>query len=99
MRKETAKNTAGLLMVGAVIVFFILCCTGVIQPASDPRGATRVLSANGYTSIVITGSRWYGGGEGDVYVTEFQAVAPNGTRVTGVVTRGFLNKGNTIRLD
>lgn len=69
---------------------------------TDKEGAKRVLEANNYKSIEVYKVAYpkaaFYGGRDDFYVTGFNAVSPNGTPVTGVVTRGFW-KGSTIRLN
>lgn len=82
----------GLLV--AMVVPSVLPGVGV-----DAPGATRVLEQSGYTHVQITGYRWFAGGNEDFYHTGFSATAPNGSPVTGTVTRGFWFKSNTVRLD
>jgi hypothetical protein len=90
------KFGCGMMSVIMVILLIMaalspLCCT-------DPTGATRALEVNNYTDIELHGYRWFAGSD-DVYITEFEATAPNGERVTGIVTNGFWRKGSTIRID
>lgn len=65
---------------------------------SDGPDATRVLSAQGYKEIKITGYKWFNGTK-DFYNTGFVATAPNGAKVSGNVSKGLLFKGSTVRLD
>lgn len=77
-----------------LIAFFIFgpsTCT-------RPNQTRRVLEAQGYTEVQITGWRLFAGDRGDLFSTGFRAKAPNGTQVTGAVTSGAF-KGNTVRLD
>ena len=83
-----------------VILIGLFAAVG-IRPlfGTDPKGATRVLEASGYTDIQITGYRWFTGDGGDFYHTGFRAKSPSGSEVTGTVTRGLLFKSATVRLD
>ncbi len=94
MRKSILKN----VLIGIGIIVFAFAFMWVAMPHSDAAGTIRTLTAQGYTGINITGVRWWGRSEGAYYSTEFNAIAPNGTRVTGYVTSG-LWAGNTVRLD
>ncbi len=91
------------------LLFYVLCVSivgiiliiGLIYSVvglPDPDGAYSVLETNGYSAISITGGRFFGCGEGDVFRTGFSAKSPNGQSVTGVVCKGIF-KGNTIRFD
>jgi len=64
----------------------------------DPEGATKVLKSTGFTDIKITGYKWFNGTQ-DYFNTGFIATAPNGTKVSGNVSRGIFFKGSTVRLD
>jgi len=64
----------------------------------DAVGTTKVLEASGYKDIKITGYKWFNG-TNDFYNTGFEATAPNGSKMSGNVSRGILFKGSTIRLD
>ena len=59
--------------------------------------AERVLAANGYTDVQITGYAMFSCSEDDQFKTGFKATAPSGQKVSGAVCSGFL-KGATIRL-
>ena len=86
------------LKITLFILFLIACWS--INPlfGVDPEGATKVLQANGYKNITITGYKWFNGTK-DFYNTGFVAVSPNGTTVSGYVSRGIIFKGSTIRFD
>jgi prepilin-type N-terminal cleavage/methylation domain-containing protein len=86
------------VMVALVIISVLVFAIGGPVFGSDPEGATRVLQANNYKDIKITGYKWFNGTK-EYYNTGFEATAPNGTRVSGNVSRGILFKGSTIRLD
>ena len=66
---------------------------------SDADGAERILRAQGYESIRITGYRFFGCSDDDPYHTGFEAVGPGGQKVSGVVCAGLMFKGGTVRLD
>lgn len=82
------KRLSLYLLLGATLA----SCT------TDVPGATKALERNNYKPLHVGGLRWFAGGQGDVYRTEFRAIAPNGDTVTGVVTGSYF-KGSTIRLD
>ncbi len=69
-----------------------------ISGCSSSESAQRILAEQGYTNIHITGYTLFGCSEDDAYHTGFNAVSPNGTKVTGVVCSGIL-KSSTIRLN
>jgi hypothetical protein len=79
-------------------IFFTIFFAGPIFGV-DRKGATEVLEAQGYTQVQITGYRWFIGDKGDFYHTGFKAKSPNGTPISGAVTKGLLFKGATIRFD
>ena len=85
------KTLKTLVLTAIVAVSLTTGCT-----RSDD--ATRVLAQQGYTEIQITGWRPFAKSKDDVFSTGFRAKSPNGTPVTGAVTRGWF-KGSTIRLD
>lgn len=82
----------------AILVAFIVIMITCLSNCTDKDGAIRILQQQGYTDIVITGGRFFGRSSGDVYCTGFEATSSNGTRVSGVVTKGWV-KGSTIRFD
>jgi hypothetical protein len=98
MKTNNKGNTLGAVLV--LILFIAGIAMTVFAPvlAVDADGATRVLKANGFTDIKITGYKWFNGTQ-DYYNTGFEATGVNGTRVTGNVSRGIFFKGSTIRLD
>lgn len=79
-----------------LVIFFTIALFGT--RCSDPDTTTRVLRENGYTSIQIIGPRFWGRSQGDTWATEFKAISPNGSYVTGYVSGGWF-KGATIRFD
>lgn len=78
----------------AVIAFIIW----MSWPRSNPEQAIRVLELQGFTEVETTGWRMFGCGKDDQYVTGFEANAPSGDAVSGVVCDGWF-KGATIRID
>ncbi|ABX11030.1 gp39.1 hypothetical protein [Escherichia phage JS98] len=66
---------------------------------TDADNATRVLDANGYEQIQITGYNLFGCSEDDFQRTGFIAVGPTGKRVEGTVCSGLFFKKSTIRFD
>jgi hypothetical protein len=85
----------------AVIVFAIIGFSVAIMPkaCSRPDTARQTLEDQGYTDVVITGWRPFMAGKDDGVSTGFEATSPNGKRVSGAVTGGFVFKGSTIRFD
>jgi len=79
-----------LLLLGLVFVLF--------WTPTDPEGTTRLLQTQGYTNIQITGYRYWIKDDKDRYSTGFIATSPNGSIVSGAVTKGWF-KGQTIRFD
>ena len=85
------------------LLFFLLLSLALLAyalyPRSDRDGAVQALQAQGYSEITITGWRqvnWICTKD-DWYRTGFEAAAPTGKRVTGVVCGG--KYGNTIHVD
>jgi hypothetical protein len=89
MKKTTFLKLSLLIL--AIIVFTLTSCT-------DEVGAKKTLDRNNYKPIAVGGYGFFAGSDGDIYKTNFKAVAPNGDTVTGCVTKGVF-KGSTIRLD
>jgi len=60
-------------LVEIMVVMVIIACVAALGAGpifgTDPQGATRVLQAQGYTQIQITGYRWFVGGERDFYLS------------------------------
>lgn len=64
----------------------------------DKEGTKEILAQEGCDSITITGWRPLACSKSDFYSTGFKAYK-NGMPVKGVVTKGLLFKGKTIRWD
>lgn len=96
-----SKIIANVFMFIFVVIISIVVFAMVFSLSNgccDESGATKLLQSTGFTQVRITGFRPFMGGEGDFYSTGFEAISPNGTKVTGAVTGGLF-KGNTIRYD
>lgn len=96
--KQVSKEISGIFGVILVLAIFAIILIRPFGIGTDPDGTTKVLSDQGYTNISITGYRYFMAGEHDWYSTGFVATSPNGARVSGAVTGGFL-KGSTVRFD
>lgn len=79
-------------------VLFLIVGVCVLAGCSDADGARRVLAAQGYKDVQITGWRAFGCDEKDAFHTGFKALGSNGAPVSGVVCAGWL-KGVTVRFD
>jgi hypothetical protein len=91
------KNTKRTLCSILATCGYVLLMAG-LSSCTDESGARKALERNNYQPIKVGGYDWLGGSKGDVYITKFEAIAPNGDTVSGCVTKG-LWKGSTIRLD
>lgn len=76
----------------AAAVLLMAACT-------QPEKSTRLLEAQGYTDVEITGYDVWACSEDDWYHTGFTAKTVTGQPVKGTVCAGFLFKGATIRYD
>jgi hypothetical protein len=83
-----------LIMIAIAITILVAIPKGCTQ--SDKT--VHLLQQQGYTNITITGWRPFMASSGESFSTGFEATAPNGNRISGAVTGGFL-KGSTIRFD
>lgn len=77
-----------------VLVLILLACCGCTRGDE----AERVLMNQGYSSIEITGYRFLGCSDNDMFRTGFKAKSPTGSAVEGVVCSGIF-KGATVRFD
>lgn len=83
----------------SIIIAIVLAVYFVIPySCTRPNDTKRILEQNGYTSVKITGYRPFMATKGDSSSTGFEAISPNGSKVTGAVT-GKPIGGYTIRLD
>ena len=78
------------LLILAVVSVALLSCT-------NAKEATRVLQAQGFKNIEITGYNFFGCGKGDKVHTGFTAVGLDGQRIEGTVCSGLIFKGSTVR--
>ncbi|QPI13834.1 hypothetical protein MYO4S_00078 [Serratia phage 4S] len=78
------------IIAAVVMVFSLTACT-------DADNATRLLEANGFDNIEITGYDWFGCSEDDFQHTGFKAQGPTGKEVKGTVCSGIWFKNSTIR--
>lgn len=79
------------IVLSLVLSLFVLGCT-------DEGSARRILEAEGYEKIEMTGYKFLMCSEDDFYRTGFSATK-NGKSISGAVCAGFFLKGSTIRLD
>lgn len=78
-----------------ILVVFGLFASG----CTDAEATKRALAGAGYTNVQTGGYAFFGGSKEDFYNTKFTATGPNGKPVSGVVSKGLLFRGATIRLD
>lgn len=72
---------------------------GILSGCTDEKNAYRVLSANGFTDIKMTGYSWLSCSKNDTFSTGFTAKGPTGIPVKGAVCSGILFKNSTIRFE
>jgi hypothetical protein len=70
----------------------------MLAGCTDEHTALRVLNSAGFKDVQLTGYRWYGCGSEDNFRTGFNATAPSGERVSGVVCSGWM-QGATYNFD
>lgn len=91
--KDTKKSIK-MAFYGIATIVFIFACG-----QSDPKNATRILEAQGYKNVEITGFSPFGCNERDWYKTKFKAEKRSGYEITGVVCTGLIIRNSTIRID
>ncbi len=70
-----------------------------LAACTDAPDAKRTLENQGYTNVKAGGYAAFScDSESDLYATNFEAISPSGTPVTGAVCKGVF-KGSTIRFD
>jgi hypothetical protein len=94
MMTKIEKLITTVIVITIVIGLFTILPTGCTQPDKT----VRLLEQQGYTNVTITGWRPFMASSKESFSTGFEATSPNGNRVSGAVTGGFL-KGSTIRFD
>lgn len=70
----------------------------ILSSCTDESSVKRYADAEGWDSYEITGFRLFACSEDDFYHTGFKATK-NGRCFSGVVCRGLLFRGSTLRLD
>lgn len=91
MDDDNLKPIGTLVLLMIIVLLMFTSCT-------DTVSTQKLLIAQGYSHVEITGMRPWMRSHGDIYSTGFRAVSPNGSVVTGAVTKGWF-KGQTIRFD
>ncbi|MBK6932420.1 MAG: hypothetical protein IPH12_16810 [Saprospirales bacterium] len=86
------KKALPLRLVFALILLANSSCT-------DADGAKKTVERFGFKPIEVGGYSFWNGSVTDRCKTKFKAVAVNGDTVTGAVTKGWIFKGSTIRLN
>lgn len=61
--------------------------------------AKHVLEGAGYTEIEVGGHAWLACGSDDSLASEFTAIGPSGTKVSGSVCCGLIAKDCTVRAE
>lgn len=80
-------------------IVFILALALLLSSCTDGKNAERVLTAQGFTDIEITGYRWFGCGDEDEFHTGFRAKSiVSKQSINGVYCSGWFKAG-TIRFD
>lgn len=79
--------------------FLLIVLLLIFSKCTNPSGAIKVLSDQGYINIRITGYKWFACAEGDTFATGFKAISPAGKPVSGCVCQGLLFKNSTIRFE
>jgi len=69
----------------------------LLAGCTDPHNATRLLRAQGFTDIQITGYAWFACSDDDFVQTGFRARTVTGESVSGAVCSGLFVKNSTIR--
>lgn len=82
----------------ALAVVALTLCAVTVSACTNKPDARRILVAEGYTDIEMTGYAWLKCSDDDTVKTKFRA-KKNGRTVTGAVCSGLWFKGATIRLD
>ena len=70
----------------------------MLAACTDEHSALRVLKSAGFKDIQLTGYRWFRCSSEDNFTTGFEATAPSGERVSGVVCSGWM-QGATYNFD
>ncbi|MBL7813467.1 MAG: hypothetical protein JNL70_00580 [Saprospiraceae bacterium] len=71
----------------------------ISSSCTDVEGTKKTVERFGFRPIEVGGYSFWNGSATDRCKTKFKAVALNGDTVTGAVTKGWIFKGSTIRLN
>lgn len=86
------------VIIGIVALIALALFVGP-SACTQPDRATDLLTRQGYTSIEITGYRFFSCSDDDLYHTGFTAKSPTGQDISGTVCAGWFFKGATLRFD
>ena len=70
-----------------------------LSSCSDKEGAEKTIKHYGFKPIKVGGYAFFSGGQGDFFTTKFKAIDINGDTIEGVVTKGLIFKGSTVRIN
>ena len=87
---------------GLITLLASMCIFGALVSAgacTDEPSARRILSAQGFRKIQITGYEFFACGRDDSIHTGFSALNHEGGHVDGVVCCGLIFKSCTVRFD
>lgn len=80
-------------------LFLALALVLTLSGCTNKTQAERLLEAQGYENIKMTGYAWFACSEDDFFSTGFMATTANGSFVSGAVCSGLFFKGATIRFN
>lgn len=88
-----------IVTMGATVLSAISTSVVNIAPIlDDVEGTTETLKKQGFEPIEVGGGKWFGGSQGDLWRTQFEAINVKGDTVEGYATKGIF-KGTTLRFD
>lgn len=100
LMKLLSRCAPAVFAVGVTLAIATVIILAVVSMAKTSReNANMLLHKQGYSDISMTGYRFFGCAEDDVFRHGFEATAVNGQKITGIVCSGWLAKGSTIRFD
>lgn len=88
----------GYMIVMLILITAISAAGPIFSKSYKGEDTIRILKAEGYQDVELTGYKWFTCGKDDMFANGFKATGKNGTTITGCVCSGLF-KGNTIRLD
>ncbi len=80
-----------LLLISASVLLLSGC--------TDAKGSIEAIKNTGLEPVKVGGYSWFACSEKDWFHTKFTAKRADGTIVSGVVCKGLLFKGKTVRFD